>query len=146
MADLNAILDMTPGETPDPVSLTPGVYEFTITRYKTEEVGENKTGKLTWSIRADAIVESDLSDEDLELAKPLYMEFWLTEKSFSYDVPHISVKHFLTDALGIDEEDVSYRDLFELALGKTFTGKVEIEMQGKDRDRPTPTVKRVLVN
>ena len=147
MADLATILAMTPDEVPDPVTLTPGVYEFTVLRYKHEEVGENKTPKLTYSVRADAVVDdqSDLDEEQLRVAKPLYMEYWLTEGALSNEAPHISAKRFILDALEVDAEGATFAELFEMAIGQTFKGKVDIEMQGKNKDRPTPVIKRVLV-
>ena len=43
MSDVNDFLSMTPGDVPESVTLPEGSYDFTITSYRSDRVGENHT-------------------------------------------------------------------------------------------------------
>src|SRR5690606_13878856 len=99
MTDVTDFLNMTPDETPDPVELTDGVYEFVIVGARTDHVGENNTARKRLTLKADAVIDADFPPDDLPQADAVRLDFFMTEKSLKVNNPTISAKQFLTRVL-----------------------------------------------
>ena len=68
MSDVLDFLTMTPGDIPESVTLPEGSYDFTITSYRSDKVGENQTPLVRMNCKAVGVIQSDLSDSDLQNA------------------------------------------------------------------------------
>jgi hypothetical protein len=75
---------------------------------------------------------------------PVFMEYWGTDKSLAQPSPVISLKQFLVHALELPE-DLDFNQLLEMSISAEFVGLVDIKMEGKDKDRPTPRVVRIIL-
>jgi hypothetical protein len=147
MANVADFLNMTPQDTPMTVVLPEGSYEFIITSYRADVVGENQTPLVKVNVKATGILESDLTDADLPNAEPTRMEFWATPNALKVKNPATGLKSFLTSGIDLGHvDDLPYSELLEMAIGKTFKGVVKHEMVGKNKDILQASVKRILSN
>jgi len=143
MSDVNDFLSMTPGDVPESVTLPEGSYDFTITSYRSDRVGENQTPLVRINCKAVGIIQSDLTDSDLSNAEPTRIEFWATPKAMQQNNPALSLKAFLVKALDMGDK-ASFGELLEQAIGQTFSGVVKHEMVGRNKDVLIASIKRVL--
>ncbi len=121
MSNIADFLNMTPQETPESVVLPEGSYDFTITSYRADVVGENQTPLVKVNVKATGILESDLKDSDLPNAEPTRMEFWATPNALKVKNPATGLKSFLTSGIELGHvDDLPYSELLEMAIGKSF--------------------------
>ena len=123
MSDVLDFLTMTPGDIPESVTLPEGSYDFTITSYRSDKVGENQTPLVRMNCKAVGVIQSDLSDSDLQNAEPTRIEFWATPKAMQQNNPALSLKAFLLKGLEMDDTQ-SFSELLEQAIGQTFSGRL----------------------
>ena len=143
MSNVADFLNMTPQDTPESVVLPEGSYEFSVTSYRADEVGENQTPLIRVNVKAVGVIDSDLTDDKLTNAEPTRMEFWATPNALKN--PATGLKSFLTTALDMGHvDDLPYSELLEMAIGKTFKGLIKHEMVGKNKDILQASVKRIL--
>lgn len=147
MSNVADFLTMTPQDTPMTVVLPEGSYDFIITSYRADVVGENQTPLVKVNVKATGILESDLTDKDLPNAEPTRMEFWATPNALKVKNPATGLKSFLTSGIDLGHvDDLPYSELLEMAIGKSFKGVIKHEMVGKNKDILQATVKRILSN
>lgn len=145
MSNVADFLNMTPQDTPESVVLPEGSYEFSVTSYRADEVGENSTPLIRLNVKAVGVIDSDLTDDKLGNAEPTRMEFWATPNALKVKNPATGLKSFLTSGLELGHvDDLPYSELLEMAIGKTFKGLIKHEMVGKNKDILQATVKRIL--
>jgi len=145
MSNVADFLNMTPQDTPESVVLPEGSYEFSVTSYRADEVGENSTPLIRLNVKAVGVIDSDLTDDKLGNAEPTRMEFWATPNALKVKNPATGLKSFLTNGLDMGHvDDLPYSELLEMAIGKTFKGLIRHEMVGKQKDILQATVKRIL--
>jgi hypothetical protein len=145
MSNVADFLNMTPQDTPESVVLPEGSYEFSVTSYRADEVGENSTPLIRLNVKAVGVIDSDLTDDKLGNAEPTRMEFWATPNALKVKNPATGLKSFLTSGLELGHvDDLPYSELLEMAIGKTFKGLIRHEMVGKQKDILQATVKRIL--
>ena len=145
MSNVADFLNMTPQDTPESVVLPEGSYEFSVTSYRADEVGENQTPLIRLNVKAVGVIDSDLTDDKLGNAEPTRMEFWATPNALKVKNPATGLKSFLTTALDMGHvDDLPYSELLEMAIGKTFKGLIKHEMVGKNKDILQASVKRIL--
>ena len=145
MSNVADFLNMTPQDTPESVVLPEGSYEFSVTSYRADEVGENQTPLIRVNVKAVGVIDSDLTDDKLSNAEPTRMEFWATPNALKVKNPATGLKSFLTTALDMGHvDDLPYSELLEMAIGKTFKGLIKNEMVGKNKDILQASVKRIL--
>ena len=143
MSDVLDFLTMTPGDIPESVTLPEGSYDFTITSYRSDKVGENQTPLVRMNCKAVGVIQSDLSDSDLQNAEPTRIEFWATPKAMQQNNPALSLKAFLLKGLEMDDTQ-SFSELLEQAIGQTFSGIVKHEMVGRNKDKLQASIKRII--
>ena len=132
-------------DTPESVVLPEGSYEFSVTSYRADEVGENSTPLIRLNVKAVGVIDSDLTDDKLGNAEPTRMEFWATPNALKVKNPATGLKSFLTSGLDMGHvDDLPYSELLEMAIGKTFKGLIKHEMVGKNKDILQASVKRIL--
>jgi hypothetical protein len=68
MSDVLDFLSMTPGDIPESITLPEGSYDFTITSYRSDKVGENQTPLVRINVKAVGVIQSDIADSDLKNA------------------------------------------------------------------------------
>tara|TARA_R100001163_G_scaffold64429_2_gene58645 strand:+ start:1715 stop:2152 length:438 start_codon:yes stop_codon:yes gene_type:complete len=145
MSNVADFLNMTPQDTPESVVLPEGSYEFSVTSYRADEVGENQTPLIRLNVKAVGVIDSDLTDDKLSNAEPTRMEFWATPNALKVKNPATGLKSFLTSGLEMGHvDDLPYSELLEMAIGKTFKGLIKHEMVGKNKDILQASVKRIL--
>jgi hypothetical protein len=145
MSNIADFLNMTPNDTPDSVVLPEGSYEFSITSYRADEVGQNNTPLIRVNVKAVGVIDSDLTEDKLKDVQPTRMEFWATPNALKVNNPATGLKSFLTNGLDMGHvEDLPYSELLEMAIGKTFKGLIKHEMVGQNKDILQPTIKRIL--
>jgi|TARA_R100001594_G_scaffold73395_1_gene107989 hypothetical protein len=144
MADVTDFLSMNPEDIPESITLPEGSYDFVITSYRTDKVGENQNEIVRLNCRAQAVLESDITDADLENCDGTRLEFWATKKALRQGNPVISLKAFLTKSLGMS--GVSFGEMLEQAIGQSFSGIVKHEMVGRNKDILQASVSRILAN
>jgi hypothetical protein len=145
MSNVADFLNMTPQDTPESVVLPEGSYEFSVTSYRADEVGENQTPLIRLNVKAVGVIDSDLTDDKLGNAEPTRMEFWATPNALKVKNPATGLKSFLTSGLELGHvDDLPYSELLEMAIGKTFKGLIKHEMVGKNKDILQASVKRIL--
>ena len=145
MSNVADFLNMTPQDTPESVVLPEGSYEFSVTSYRADEVGENSTPLIRLNVKAVGVIDSDLTDDKLGNAEPTRMEFWATPNALKVKNPATGLKSFLTSGLEMGHvDDLPYSELLEMAIGKTFKGLIKHEMVGKNKDILQASVKRIL--
>jgi len=145
MSNVADFLNMTPQDTPESVVLPEGSYEFSVTSYRADEVGENSTPLIRLNVKAVGVIDSDLTDDKLGNAEPTRMEFWATPNALKVKNPATGLKSFLTNGLDMGHvDDLPYSELLEMAIGKTFKGLIKHEMVGKNKDILQASVKRIL--
>jgi|TARA_R100000734_G_C3304271_1_gene94790 hypothetical protein len=145
MSNVADFLNMTPQDTPESVVLPEGSYEFSVTSYRADEVGENQTPLIRLNVKAVGVIDSDLTDDKLSNAEPTRMEFWATPNALKVKNPATGLKSFLTSGLDMGHvDDLPYSELLEMAIGKTFKGLIKHEMVGKNKDILQASVKRIL--
>jgi|TARA_E500000081_G_scaffold99269_1_gene100377 hypothetical protein len=145
MSNVADFLNMTPQDTPESVVLPEGSYEFSVTSYRADEVGENSTPLIRLNVKAVGVIDSDLTDDKLGNAEPTRMEFWATPNALKVKNPATGLKSFLTSGLDMGHvDDLPYSELLEMAIGKTFKGLIKHEMVGKNKDILQASVKRIL--
>ena len=145
MSNVADFLNMTPQDTPESVVLPEGSYEFSVTSYRADEVGENQTPLIRLNVKAVGVIDSDLTDDKLSNAEPTRMEFWATPNALKVKNPATGLKSFLTSGLELGHvDDLPYSELLEMAIGKTFKGLIKHEMVGKNKDILQASVKRIL--
>jgi len=101
MADVTDFLAMNPEDIADTITLPEGSYDLVITSYRTDRVGENQNQIVRLNCKAQAVLESDITDADLENCDGTRLEFWATKKALRQGNPVISLKAFLTKTLGM---------------------------------------------
>jgi|TARA_Y100001937_G_C6905314_1_gene235166 hypothetical protein len=145
MSNVADFLNMTPQDTPESVVLPEGSYEFSVTSYRADEVGENQTPLIRLNVKAVGVIDSELTDDKLSNAEPTRMEFWATPNALKVKNPATGLKSFLTSGLDMGHvDDLPYSELLEMAIGKTFKGLIKHEMVGKNKDILQASVKRIL--
>ena len=145
MSNIADFLNMTPNDTPDSVVLPEGSYEFSITSYRADEVGQNNTPLIRVNVKAVGVIDSDLTEDKLKDVQPTRMEFWATPNALKVNNTATGLKSFLTNGLDMGHvEDLRYSELLEMAIGKTFKGLIKHEMVGQNKDILQPTIKRIL--
>ena len=143
MSDVLDFLNMTPSEIPESVTLPEGSYDFTITSYRSDKVGENQTPLVRMNCKAVGVIQSDLADSDLVNAEPTRIEVWATPKAMQQSNPALSLKAFLLKGLEMDDGS-SFSELLEQAIGQTFSGIVKHEMVGRNKDILQASIKRII--
>ena len=144
---LSSFLETTPGDTPDPIILVDGTYDFVFKSYRADEVGENQNTKVTVMAKAVDAVESELDTEELAHAKPVRLEYWATDNALAHDSSYISLKVFLRNVLDMSADEMEglpYSQLLEMAIGQRFKGVTKQTMVGKNKDILVAEVARVL--
>jgi hypothetical protein len=145
MSSLEAFMGTAASDVKDPVELTKGQYRFAITSYRAEQVGENQTPKITIKAKAVDVVDAEDFDPDsIAEAMPVFMEYWGTDKSLAQPSPVISLKQLLVHVFELPDE-LDFTQLLEMSISQEFVGLVDIKMEGKDKDRPTPRVVRIIL-
>jgi hypothetical protein len=136
-SDVSDFLNMSPNEVPQTVTLPEGSYDFVITSYRSDRVGE----KI--NVKATGVIQSDLDEADIANAEPTRLEYWATPNAMKQKNPAMSLKSFLTDALDM-AEDQSFGELLEQAIGQSFSGVVKHEMVGKNKDILQASIKKII--
>ena len=144
MADVSDFLSMNPEDIPESITLPEGSYDFVITSYRTDKVGENQNEIVRLNCKANAVLESDITDADLENCDGTRLEFWATKKALRQGNPVISLKAFLTKSLGMS--GVSFGEMLEQSIGQSFSGIVKHEMGGRTKDILQASVSRIFNN
>ena len=117
MSNVADFLNMTPQDTPESVVLPEGSYEFSVTSYRADEVGENSTPLIRLNVKAVGVIDSDLTDDKLGNAEPTRMEFWATPNALKVKNPATGLKSFLTSGLELGHvDDLPYSELLEMAM------------------------------
>ena len=88
MSDVNDFLSMTPSEVPESVTLPEGSYDFTITSYRSDKVGENQTPLVRINCKAVGVIQSDLGESDLVNAEQLVLSSGLRLKQCNKTILH----------------------------------------------------------
>ena len=127
---------------PKPVVLPDGWYNFVINQYTVDKVGKDGTGLLKIFVKPTDILESELPEEQLSMAKRAKFEMWLTENAVNVDNPAWSLNRFIDDVLCLPEEN-GPGDNMELMIGMQFAGRTKIEMEGKNKDIPMAVMQTV---
>ena len=144
MSNLDKLMSMNAEDTPDPVEVSEGQFRFNVKTYKVDEVGENKTPKVTVIVGVTGVIDADKFDPaNIPNATPVRMEFWGTDKALAQRSAARSLKQFLCGALELPEE-LPYGELLEMSINSEFVGQVKIEMEGRDNDIPTPRINRII--
>ena len=91
MADINDFLSMHPDDIPETQVLPEGSYDFVITSYRSDKVGEKQNEIVRINVKAQAVLESDITDADLENCEPTRLEFWATKNALKQGNPVISL-------------------------------------------------------
>jgi len=120
MADIQNFLTMHPDDIPETQVLPEGSYDFVITSYRSDKVGEKQNEIVRINVKAQAVLESDITDGN----------------------PVISLKSFLFSAMGMDK--VGFGEALEQSIGQTFSGVVKHEMVGRNKDILQASVSRIL--
>ena len=142
MADVNDFLAMSPDDIPETITLPEGSYDFVITSYRTDRVGENQNQIVRINCKAQSVLESDITDADLENCDSTRLEFWATKKALRQGNPVISLKAFLAKTLGMSGN--SFGEMLEQTIGQSFSGIVKHEMVGRNKDILQASVSRIL--
>jgi len=142
MADISDFLSMNPDEVPESIPLPEGSYDFVITSYRTDKVGENQNEIVRINCKATAVLESEITDGDLERCEHTRLEFWATKRALTQGNPVISVKSFLIKTLNLS--GTNFGEMLEQSIGQTFSGQIKHEMVGKNKDILQAAVKRIL--
>ena len=142
MADVTDFLTMNPEDIADTITLPEGSYDFVITSYRTDRVGENQNQIVRPNCKAQAVLKSDITDADLENCDGTRLEFWATKKALRQGNPVISLKAFLTKTLGMSGN--SFGEMLEQTIGQSFSGIVKHEMVGRNKDILQASVSRIL--
>ncbi len=144
MADVSDFLSMNPEDIPESITLPEGSYDFVITSYRTDKVGENQNEIVRLNCKANAVLELVITDADLANCDVTRLEFWSTKKALRQGNPVISLKAFLTKSLGMS--GVSFGEMLEQSIGQSFSGIVKHEMVGRNKDILQASVSRILNN
>ena len=142
MADVTDFLSMNPEDIPETITLPEGSYDFVITSYRTDRVGENQNQIVRINCKAQSVLESDITDADLENCDSTRLEFCATKKSLRQGNPVISLKAFLAKTLGMSGN--SFGEMLEQTIGQSFSGIVKHEMVGRNKDILQASVSRIL--
>ena len=142
MADISDFLSMNPDDVQEQMPLPEGSYDFVITSYRTDKVGENQNEIVRINVKANAVLESEISDSDLDHCEPTRMEFWATSSALGQGNPVISIKKFLTKTLGMS--GANFGEMLEQSIGQTFSGVVKHEMVGRNKDILQASIKRII--
>ena len=103
---------------------------------------ENQNQIVRLNCKAQAVLESDITDADLENCDGTRLEFWATKKALRQGNPVISLKAFLTKTLGMSGN--SFGEMLEQTIGQSFSGIVKHEMVGRNKDILQASVSRIL--
>tara|TARA_Y100001951_G_scaffold104676_2_gene117144 strand:- start:503 stop:943 length:441 start_codon:yes stop_codon:yes gene_type:complete len=142
MADISDFLSMNPDDVQEQMPLPEGSYDFVITSYRTDKVGENQNEIVRINVKANAVLESEISDSDLDHCEPTRMEFWATSRALGQGNPVISIKKFLTKTLGMS--GANFGEMLEQSIGQSFSGVVKHEMVGRNKDILQASIKRII--
>ena len=142
MADISDFLSMNPDDVQEQMPLPEGSYDFVITSYRTDKVGENQNEIVRLNVKANAVLESEITDSDLAHCEPTRMEFWATARALGQGNPVISIKKFLTKTLGMS--GANFGEMLEQSIGQTFSGVVKHEMVGRNKDILQASIKRII--
>ena len=142
MADIIDFLSMNPDDVQESIVLPEGSYDFVITSYRSDKVGENQNEIVRINVKANAVLESEITDSDLDHCEPTRLEFWATSRAMGQGNPVISIKKFLTKTLGLS--GASFGEMLEQSIGQTFSGVVKHEMVGRNKDILQASVKRII--
>jgi|TARA_R110000796_G_C14398028_1_gene417259 hypothetical protein len=142
MADIQNFLTMHPDDIPETQVLPEGSYDFVITSYRSDKVGEKQNEIVRINVKAQAVLESDITDGDLENCEPTRLEFWATKNALKQGNPVISLKSFLFNAMSMDK--VGFGEALEQSIGQTFSAVVKHEMVGRNKDILQASVSRIL--
>ena len=142
MADIQDFLSMNPDDVQESIVLPEGSYDFVITSYRSDKVGENQNEIVRLNVKANAVLESEITDSDLDHCEPTRLEFWATRRAMGQGNPVISIKKFLTNTLSLS--GASFGEMLEQSIGQTFSGVVKHEMVGRNKDILQASVKRII--
>jgi hypothetical protein len=142
MAEISDFLSMNPDDVQEQMPLPEGSYDFVITSYRTDKVGENQNEIVRINVKANAVLESEITDSDLDHCEPTRMEFWATSRALGQGNPVISIKKFLTKTLGMG--GANFGEMLEQSIGQTFSGVVKHEMVGRNKDILQASIKRII--
>ena len=142
MADISDFLSMNPDDVQEQMPLPEGSYDFVITSYRTDKVGENQNDIVRLNVKANAVLESEITDSDLDHCEPTRMEFWATSRALGQGNPVISIKKFLTKTLGMS--GANFGEMLEQSIGQSFSGVVKHEMVGRNKDILQASIKRII--
>jgi hypothetical protein len=142
MAEISDFLSMNPDDVQEQMPLPEGSYDFVITSYRTDKVGENQNEIVRINVKANAVLESEITDADLDHCEPTRMEFWATSRALGQGNPVISIKKFLTKTLGMG--GANFGEMLEQSIGQTFSGVVKHEMVGRNKDILQASIKRII--
>ena len=142
MADISDFLSMNPDDVQEQMPLPEGSYDFVITSYRTDKVGENQNEIVRLNVKANAVLESESTDSDVDHCEPTRMEFWATSRALGQGNPVISIKKFLTKTLGMS--GANFGEMLEQSIGQSFSGVVKHEMVGRNKDILQASIKRII--
>ncbi len=141
MSDANNFMDTKAGDVKEPEVLPEGEYIAVITGYKPGVTNSDKqTPFVRLFLKPVEIIDSALTDEGLATAKRLESDQWMS------DAAQPATKRFLTQTLGIDDEDgeKSFRQLFEDAVGARVRVLTKVEFVGKNKDIKVARVEKMF--
>ena len=142
MADISDFLSINPDDVQEQMPLPEGSYDFVITSYRTDKVGENQNEIVRINVKANAVLESEITDSDLDHCEPTRREFSATARALGQGNPVISIKKFLTKTLGMS--GANFGEMLEQSIGQSFSGVVKHEMVGRNKDILQASIKRII--
>lgn len=132
---ISDILSKSTDDVVERQGLGPGEYRFRILSYKPGNTPSDKaTPFVRLNLRPIEVIQSD-TEVDLGNVDNVQHDHWMSEKAEA-----ITLRWF-KQTLGMDTTGKSWREIFEEAIGAEFVATVEIKMEGRDKDRPTPRIK-----
>ena len=148
--NVSAFLNTSPSDSPEMIDLPVGKYRFQVAGYNARAVGADNKVLLTINLRPIEVIDSDgVTDDQLAYVDTVRQKYWATDKALASSNPSISLKAFLKHVLREQQtaeevESEEYKVLLELAIGQEFVGISKINMEGRNKDEPTPVVGRFV--
>lgn len=146
--NVTAFLGMSPSDSPEMITLPDGKYRFQIVGYNPRAYGQDGNVLVSVNLKVIEVIDSaDLTEDQLPYVDTVRQTYFCTDKALANSKPNISLKAFLKFVLAehktpeeVDAEE--YKVLLEMMIGQSFVGVSKINMEGKNKDIPTPTVIR----
>ena len=133
------IMNMNSDDDPDRKQVEDGEWLLRFTSYRPDNVkNEKNTPFVRFNVKPIGKYDAEGNVEEALNYDNVQHDVWMSDDSRPI------AKGFFQKSLGIETKGKGWREIYEEAIGLEVRGVIKVQLEGKNKDRPTPRIVKFL--